>query len=231
MQRACGGLFIRRPRWSLSTRGWLVFGLLAVLLALTVLFQVHPFLAVTQRLPCEVLVVDGWTPTYTVKQAVAEFRQGGFQRALVVRGVYDSPDPYLSGRHGGDYIANLLVEEGVPREAVQTVFSPVARRDRTYHTALAARDWLSTAGVGLTGITIATPGPHARRSRLLYRRAFGPTIKVGVISLDDRAYDADHWWRSSEGVKEVVSEGAAYLFVRLRVSLGFHEQPSAVKEP
>ncbi|RYY54021.1 MAG: hypothetical protein EOO05_20620 [Chitinophagaceae bacterium] len=36
----------------------------------------------------------------------------------------------------------------------------------------------------------------------------------GLLSIPDREYDAGHWWRYSEGVKEVLSEGAAYLYAR-----------------
>jgi hypothetical protein len=55
---------------------------------------------------------------------------------------------------------------------------------------------------------------HARRSRLLFQKAFGPGIEVGVIAIRDREYNPRVWWRYSEGVKEVLSEGAAYLYAR-----------------
>ena len=81
--------------------------------------------------------------------------------------------------------------------------------------ALAAKQWLETQGWSDSGIMVATLGSHARRSRLLYRRAFGSDVPIGVIALEDRAYDPAQWWRTSEGLKEMTSETVAYLYARL----------------
>jgi uncharacterized SAM-binding protein YcdF (DUF218 family) len=214
-RRVAWGMFERRARWSLSARGWCAGGLVALGGLLIVFWGIHPFLAVTSRVPADVLVVDGWLPSYTLKEVAEEFRRGEYRRALVVRSLYDSPNKYESGRYAADYIAELLIENGVPREAVSLVFCDVTRRDRTYQTAQATRDWLAGNGGAGRGITVTTLGLHARRSRLLYRRAFGAAVPVGVLSLEDRSYDPEHWWRSSEGLKETISESAAYLYVRL----------------
>jgi hypothetical protein len=98
---------------------------------------------------------------------------------------------------------------------VYTVYCDVTRRDRTYHSALAAKQWLETQGWSGGGVMVATLGAHARRSRLLYCRAFGPNVPIGVIALEDRAYDPAHWWRTSEGLKEMISETGAFLYTRL----------------
>ena len=57
-------------------------------------------------------------------------------------------------------------------------------------------------------------GPHARRTRLLFQEAFGSKVAVGVIAVPDDAYDPRHWWRSSEGVRDVVGEAIAYVYAR-----------------
>ena len=36
-----------------------------------------------------------------------------------------------------------------------------------------------------------------------------------MIAVESEEYEQTRWWRYSEGVKEVISEGAAYLYVRL----------------
>ncbi len=88
-------------------------------------------------------------------------------------------------------------------------------RDRTYSAAIALRDWLAQNNPGVKRLNVLTRGVHARRSRLLFKKAFGNEVEIGIIAVPDSAYDASHWWRYSEGVKEIVSEGAAYLYVRL----------------
>jgi hypothetical protein len=175
---------------------------------------IHPFLAVTDLAEADVLVVDGWTPTYTLKQAADEFRRGGYRHAIVLKGIYEGLDHYESGQHSADYVAELLAQYGVPRDRLHTVFCSVTRRDRTYHSAVAAREWLAGRGESPKAINVATVGPHARRSRLLYEKAFAGKTSIGVLALQDRTYDPAHWWRSSEGVREVISESAAYLYVR-----------------
>jgi hypothetical protein len=37
---------------------------------------------------------------------------------------------------------------------------------------------------------------------------------VGIISVPDPDYDASHWWRSSDGVREVLDEGIAYIYAK-----------------
>lgn len=175
---------------------------------------IHPFLAATALAEADVLVVDGWTPTYTLKQAADESRRAGYRHVIVLKGIYEGLDRYESGRHSADYVAELLAQYGVPRERLHTVFCSVTRRDRTFHSAVAAREWLKARGESPKALNVATVGPHARRSRLLYSKAFDGKVRIGVLALQDRTYDPEHWWRSSEGIKEVISESAAYIYVR-----------------
>jgi hypothetical protein len=58
-------------------------------------------------------------------------------------------------------------------------------------------------------------GPHSRRSRLLYQKAFGSRVKVGVFSRPDEEYDSKRWWASSVGFEQVIGEGIAYLYARV----------------
>jgi hypothetical protein len=48
----------------------------------------------------------------------------------------------------------------------------------------------------------------------------GNTVRVGVLAMDEREYDPVHWWRYSEGVREVLCEGVAYLYVRFFFGAG-----------
>jgi hypothetical protein len=62
---------------------------------------------------------------------------------------------------------------------------------------------------------VLTEDVHARRSQLLFAKALGPEISVGIIAVPNPDYDARRWWRYSEGVKDVISETAAYLYTKL----------------
>ena len=98
---------------------------------------------------------------------------------------------------------------------VQPVPSPTQYRNRSYASAVALREWVEQHRLSVTSFNLVTMGAHARRSRLLFQKAFGGNVHIGVIAVRDREYDPDRWWRSSEGVKEVISEGAGYLYARL----------------
>ena len=88
-------------------------------------------------------------------------------------------------------------------------------RDRTYGSAVALRNWFREHDMRVRSVNVLTENVHARRSRLLFSKALGPEISVGVIALPNPDYDARRWWRSSEGVKEVGSETVAYIYARL----------------
>lgn len=215
VRRRALGLLQWREHWTLSLRGRLSVLLLGLVLVVAAHRTLYPFLAVNHPLRGEVLVVEGWIPVHTVHLAAAEFNRGHYRRVLIVRALVEGELGVLHGQSAADYTAELLRRCGVPREAVDTVLFPGSNRDRTLHSAVEARKWLERKGEPVKSLDVVTSGPHARRSRLIYQRAFGRSARVGVIALTDPTYDAKHWWRSSEGVREVLGEAPAYLYARL----------------
>jgi len=61
-------------------------------------------------------------------------------------------------------------------------------------------------------VQLITEGLHARRSRLMFQRALGKQVQVGVSAIGGRDYDPEHWWRYSAGVRGVIGETVAYLY-------------------
>ena len=108
----------------------------------------------------------------------------------------------------------MLKEDGVPAELVQMVPSHVIGRDRTYSSAIALRDWFREHDVQVRSVNIVTEGAHARRTRLLFEKALGPNIQVGVIAIASPDYDAHRWWYYSEGVEEIIEEGIGYIYAK-----------------
>lgn len=214
--RRMGGLFIRRERWGLSWRGWLVLGAAAFLVFLTAVFRVYPFLAVTDRSDGGLLVVEGWVHEYAIRSAAEEFKSGGYQRVFTTGGPVGGMGGYTNDYNtSASVAAGLLKKVGLPADSVQMVPSHVIDRDRTYNSAVALRDWLREHGMAVERLNVVTENVHARRSRLLFQKAFGDKVTVGVIAVPNPDYDGKHWWRYSEGVKDVISEGAAYVYARL----------------
>jgi len=213
-QRKLWGLLRRRKCWTLSRRGKLLLLALVGTTAYGAIRGVHPFLTVSDGGAGDVMVVEGWIPTRPVAQAAKAFQRGRYRCAVVVRDVYDSDDKWASGRYSADYVAAELVQQGISKDLVHTLFCPVARKDRTYHCALAVRQWLDHKGFAVKSIDVVTLAAHSRRSRLLYGKAFGPQVQIGAIPLEAPTYDPDHWWRCSDGVRDVLGEAIAYLYAR-----------------
>ena len=209
------GVLVRKERWSLSWRGWLIGSLIAGSIVIVTVLNVHSFLAVTDRIDANVLVVEGWVHEYAIRAAVKEFGSGAYRRVFTTGGPEEGTGGYINDFNTSASVgADLLKKDGLPEESVQMVPSHVMGRDRTFSSALALRDWSRAHNVPLTKMNIVTEGTHARRTRLLFQKAFGGHTGIGIIAISNPDYDESHWWRYSEGVKDVLSEGIAYLYAK-----------------
>jgi uncharacterized SAM-binding protein YcdF (DUF218 family) len=209
------GIIRLKERWGLSWYGRLFVISLLLLAIYAVVVNVHPFLAVTDRVDTKILVVEGWMDEYTMRASADEFKTGGYEHIIATGG----PLPG-SGGYTDDYStfasvgARRLKAAGVADELVQMVPSHVIDRDRTYSSAIALRRWLGDHNMAFRSINVVTEDVHARRTRLLFQEALGGTVQVGVIAVPNPDYDAGHWWRYSEGVREVIGEAIAYTYAR-----------------
>jgi len=209
------GIFTRKERWGLSGRGGLIFGLLGFSSATLLLFNIQPFLAETHRVNTNILVVEGWIHDYAIRASAEEFKTGSYQRVFTTGGPVPGSGGYINDYNTSASVgADVLRAVGVPAEFVQMVPSHMIGRDRTYNSAIALRDWFRVHNVPVQSLNVITEDVHARRSQLLFAKAFGPQISVGVIAVPHPDYDPSHWWRYSEGVKDVLSEGVAYIYAR-----------------
>jgi uncharacterized SAM-binding protein YcdF (DUF218 family) len=209
------GLVNRKERWGLSWIGWLMLLFMLVLAVIIVAFSIYPFLSITERVKTDELVVEGWIPFYAIHAAVREFTSGSYRQVLTTGGPITGMGGYTNDYNTSASLgAGRLKAEGVPSTAIQMVPSRVTERDRTYSAALALRHWLDQQGMKVKAINVVTADTHARRTRLLYQAALGRKVEVGVIAVPNPDYDARRWWRYSEGVKEVITESVAYLYVK-----------------
>ena len=215
-RRALWGLFDRKERWSLTWRGWLILGFTLVVAGAVFLKGVYPFLAVTDRVDADALVVEGWIHEYAIKHAVDEFKRGSYQRVFTVGGPVEGSGHYINDYHTNASIAaKVLKKYGLPDESLQMVPSRVMDRDRTYGSAIALRNWFREHDMRIRSLNVLTENVHARRTRLLFSKALGAGISVGIIAVSHPDYDARRWWCYSHGVKDVSSEAIAYLYAKL----------------
>ena len=213
--RSFWGLFCRRqcvvPTW----RGWIAL-LAATAVALCVAVRtVHPFLAVTARVDGEVLVVEGWAADYAMEQAIAEFRRHPYRALCVTGGPIEKGAPLSEYKTYAELGLATIEKLGLRTNVVHAVPAPVVRKDRTFASARTLKHWLREHGLMTAKINVVSGDAHARRTRLLFEKAFGKDSEIGIIAVEDQTYDAKRWWTSSRGFRTVVDEAIAYLYARL----------------
>ncbi len=206
---------MRQYRWGLSRSAKFLLFIVVLTLAVVTFLNVYPFLAVTQRVDTDVLVVEGWVHPYAIRVSAEELQNHSYQRAFTTGGPVVGNGGYINDYQTAASVgADLLKKAGVPAELVQMVPSHVMGRDRTYSSAIALKDWLREHDMQVRSLNIVTEAAHARRTRLLFEKALGSNVAVGVIAVPSPDFDARHWWLYSEGVEEVVTEGVAYLYAK-----------------
>lgn len=214
---------MRKECWVLTRKAKIILVAFCLGAVAAAIWFVYPFLAVTKPVKAEFLVVEAWIPRYALQESVAIYEKGGYRK------VFTSGCPKADDLGSGSKISSAdaaavqMGRFGLSSDSVTAVPCWVERKDRTYNSALAVKEWLQKNGISEASIDVVTLGPHARRSRLLYQKAFGSKVKVGVIAIEDRTYDPGHWWRSSEGVRDVLGEAFAYVYARIF----FHPSGSA----
>jgi len=208
------GLLRRRTCWWPTLRGWLLLFIPSAALLVFGFRNAAAFLAVNDPVPDGVLVMEGWSPDYAMATAMSEVKQNPHHKLYVIGGPLPQGMPLSEYKTEAEIGAAILLRMGMSQDTVQAVPAPYERRDRTYAAAMALRSWFRQRGDVPKAINLISVGAHARRSRLLFEKAFGSGTRVGVLNIADRAYDPRHWWRSSQGVRSVLDEMIAYGYAR-----------------
>jgi hypothetical protein len=212
------GLLRRRPCLLPTVRGWLLLLILFTFLLIPGFRNMNAFLAVNDPVPDGMLVVEGWAPDYALETAMLEVKGNSYGKLFVVGGPLEQGAPLSEYKTYAELGSAILLRMGMSNDTVQAVPTGYVYKDRTYAAAVALQNWLLQHGVIPKDINLISVGAHARRSRLLFEKAFGRNTRVGIIAVEDRNYDPSHWWKSSEGVRAVVDEMIAYCYARFLFS-------------
>jgi len=190
--------------------GWILLAVLAFLpLSGWVLFG-EEFLAVTDRGPSRILVVEGWISIEGLKAATEEFRFGGYDFVVATGGL--TGEKWNERRWDySEEAEEQFLRRGIPRDQVIRAPSRNSDVQRTFEMAAAARRALRAKGIPSDAITVFTRGSHARRSRLVYQKVFGPGAAVGVVSWKPPHFEEERWWKSSDREEDLLKESVGYL--------------------
>jgi hypothetical protein len=208
------GIWQRRECLVPTLRGWIALLFLGAALVALGVKEAHPFLTVNDPVPSDILVIEGWISDSALKATLTELTRDHYRKVLVTGGPIGS-GTYLCGyTNWADLGAATLLRLGVDTNTVEAVPAARVTRDRTFASAVALHAWFHRHHIDAASLNILTMADHSRRSRLLFCKALGRDYHVGVITIENRDYDPDRWWKSSEGVRSVVGELLAYGYAR-----------------
>jgi uncharacterized SAM-binding protein YcdF (DUF218 family) len=191
----------------------MLMGVLLVIAAFGFVANVHPYFAISEPVDSRFLAVEGWIHPYAIRAAANEARSRPYEQIFSTGGPVQGTGAYTNDFNTVAGVgADRLKGEGLAPEMVHVVSTRVIARDRTYSSALALRVWCENKRIDLSSINVVTEDVHARRTRLLYQKALGDKVSVGIIAVPNPDYDARQWWRYSEGVRAVIGECIAYIY-------------------
>jgi hypothetical protein len=212
----------RRQIWVPTIWSWFI---LLVTSAATLLLagrHLYSFLSPNQPVGAQLLVVEGWMPSDGLDQAIDAFSSGSYERVVTTGGPIDDDfehrNPWTSY---AERARRYLVRHGLPAESVIAAPAPASAQDRSFLNAVMVREWAKRSGITVDALDVFSLGVHSRRSWLVYRMAFGPQVRIGILAARPSDYAPETWWRNSVGAKEVVAETISWLWT----VLFFHPAP------
>jgi DUF218 domain len=158
------------------------------------------------------LVVEGWLDEDALVDAAAAFREGRYERVITSGGPIESWREGQTATNYAERAAEYLKRHGLADVPVAAASAPASAQDRTFLSAVVVRDWIQREGLHPEAVDVYSSGVHARRSRMVYRLAFAPSVEVGMLAATPRNYDLEHWWRTSQGTKSVLDEALSLVW-------------------
>lgn len=204
-------LFKRRTVWAPTLLGSTLIAAGAAACAAAAVLSAEPFLAASDRIPADVLVVEAWMKEDGARAAAAEIAaHPGSYRCVVVAGGLTG-EPWDRQRWSEvDIVIRELNRLGAAGLAVVPALADDVPRGRTQAAARAAQAALTAQEIVPHGINVLTRDTHARRSRLTFARVFRGASAVGVISWRPPFPPGQHWWQSTQRASEILKETTAY---------------------
>jgi hypothetical protein len=215
--------------WFPTIWGWICVIVMFSACFVSFLLFGEAYFCVTDRLPADVLVIEGWIGNEGIDAAANEYFRGGYSCVVTTSGLtYERWDKRI-----WSYAVSAreeLIRRGVPADHVFAAPPSDTQGQRTYESALAVRQFLEASNSASKAINVFTLGAHARRSRLVFSKVLVSRSKVGCISWIPSSYRGSAWWRSSERSEDMIKEIVGY-FYELLLNSGRWSKPAISGRP
>lgn len=154
-------------------------------------------------------MADAWLGPDGVRAAADEFKLGSYEY-IVVTG--DRTERRWNQSDDSASAEEELISSGIPKERIITAPGSHIAHQRTFESVVAAWKALEARGIRPKILNVFTLGPHARRSRLVYAKVFGPSTQVGAIAFVPPNYELQPWWLSERRTLCLLKEFVGYPF-------------------
>ena len=218
--------FRQRQLWVPTLWGLLLIVFITMALVILTFKNTAFFLAQNEPLPAHYLVIEGWLSEPDLLQALHHFKNDQYD-FIVTTGGPDTRQIKPEYNSYAEKAAAFIVSTGFDPNKLIAIPTPASAQDRTYLSAVMVRDWFKTNHIAIKTLTVFSSDVHARRTRLLYQQAFGENTEIGIIAGDPNGFELQHWWRTSEGAKSVLTESIGLLWTLCCFSSG---EPGSYQE-
>ena len=210
-------LIERKECWRVTWIGWI--GILSFwgLVLLMFLFTIRPFLMPTKTIDADILIADkDLTYYHDLKKLSDEFRSKNYSMIICTGGLLEIGSNLVEYKTWAELSAARLKKLGINEKAIVPIIPKPVERDKTFASALAVKNWLVQNKIQSKGINLISIGPYSRNSWMLYKKAIGEDIPVGIIAYEyGGEQDHKRWWKTSSGVRTVLDATIAYLYTKL----------------
>ena len=198
--------------YSLTWQGWIFIIGFNSLLVFFVLRYIATFLVVNKPLQTEILIVDGILPGYGYDSVVKLISDHGY-KYVITTGV-DMGYTFRSENvfNGAEFSYKILSEKDITNCKLDKAPARNVKRDRTFTSALELKKWFIKNRIYPEKINIISFSCHARRTWIMYKKAFVGFADIGIITIDDNTYDYNKWYKNSKGVRMILSESIGYIY-------------------
>lgn len=161
--------------------------------------------------PYDVLILLSGERKCRIDNAVEAYKTQMAPRIIVSGG-----PTYESGKSEAEFIADELVNRGIPRHAV--LAEPKA--ESTWENALFTRDMMLR--YNWQKAVVVTSNYHMRRARAIFNGVFAKSgLNIGYLPAVSETYSAAEWWKKDAGRTYVFREYIKMIYYLLigRISL------------
>lgn len=218
-------LFVKK-----SCRRPTILGLLVILVILVILVRlwmgtVCSFLSMEKPVKARTMIIEGWIEDYAMKNAIRLYKRDHYKHLIVTGLPLVHFEDFVLFPSTASAAAAEIRKMGFKDSIYEAVIPKTVFIDRTYNTGVASRMILDKHPDWGKSFNIYSEGVHARRTHLMFERAFGFAYNIGIIADTDHRFDPKHWWHTSIGFRNVSNEFMAWLYV----SVFFHPGYSVYK--